>query len=257
MSGEILIVDKVIKRFGGLKAVGGDKGLSFSVRKGAFLGLIGPNGAGKSTTFNLISGVLKPNSGSVMLDGVDLSRVPASRVASHGLGRTFQTPRAFPSLSVLDNVIVGASSVGETVVAAALGRWRNNERELEERARDALERVGLSARADDTVANLSGGELRMLEVARQLIREPRILLLDEPTAGVDPTLQRKLSAILVDLHRAGATLVVVEHNLNFLLQIADSVVVLQNGELLSQGTPQEIKSDRKVIGAYLGDEYAA
>ncbi|MGE0007303.1 MAG: ABC transporter ATP-binding protein [Parvibaculaceae bacterium] len=254
---EILLVDRLTKRFGGLKAVGGDKGLSFRVRKGAFLGLIGPNGSGKSTTFNLISGVMKPNAGSVMLEGIDLSRIPASRIASHGLGRTFQTPRAFPSLSVLDNVIVGADSAGETIGAVVSGRWRESESELAERAKDVLERVGLSGRSRETVANLSGGELRMLEVARQLVRQPRILLLDEPTAGVDPSLQKKLSKVLVDLHGAGTTLIVVEHNLSFLLQIADSVVVLQNGELLSEGTPQEIKSDRKVIGAYLGAGHAA
>lgn len=257
MSGDLLVVDRVIKRFGGLRAVGGDDGLSFSVRRGSFLGLIGPNGAGKSTTFNLISGVLKPDSGSITLDGIDLVQVPRSKVASYGLGRTFQTPRAFSSLSVLDNVMVGADSAGEVISAVALGSWRVAERDLRARAEQVLDRVGLSDRVHDMVSNLSGGELRMLEVARQLIREPRILLLDEPTAGVDPSLQKKLSNILVDLHREGRTLIVVEHNLSFLLSIADSVVVLHNGELLSEGTPQQIRSDEKVIGAYLGAEHAA
>ncbi|MCR8726485.1 ABC transporter ATP-binding protein [Frigidibacter sp. ROC022] len=256
MSGDLLVIDRVIKRFGGLKAVGGDAGLSFSVPRGAFLGLIGPNGAGKSTTFNLISGVLKPDSGSVTLDGHNLSLAGAAKIASYGLGRTFQTPRAFPSLTVLENVTVGCDNRGETIASVALGRWRSAERELREKAREVLDRVGLSDRVDDSVGNLSGGELRMLEVARQLVRDPRILLLDEPTAGVDPTLQTKLSKILVDLHAEGCTLVVVEHNLHFLMQIADSIVVLQNGELLSQGSPQAIKSDEKVIAAYLGSEHA-
>lgn len=256
MSEPFLVVDRVTKHFGGLKAVGGDTGLSFSVRRGAFLGLIGPNGAGKSTTFNLISGVLKPTSGSVILDGVDLRDTQPSRIASHGLGRAFQTPRAFPSLSVLDNVMVGADNPGESLAAAAFGGWRAADRRLEAEAEAALDRVGLSDRIGDTITNLSGGELRMLEVARQLVRKPRILLLDEPTAGVDPSLQKKLSRILVDLHKEGTTLIVVEHNLHFLLQIADSVVVLQNGELLSQGTPQEIRADENVISAYLGAEHA-
>ncbi len=257
MTRDLLVVDQVVKRFGGLKAVGGDDGLSFAVPEGTFLGLIGPNGAGKSTTFNLISGVLKPDSGAVMLDGVDLAQARASRIAALGLGRTFQTPRAFPSLSVLDNVIVGADNEGERVGMAFSGRWRIRERALREKAAAVLARVGLSDRIGDRVGNLSGGELRMLEVARQLVRDPKILLLDEPTAGVDPSLQVRLSKILVDLHAEGRTLIVVEHNLHFLLRIADRVVVLQNGRLLSQGTPAEIKADERVIAAYLGADHAA
>ncbi|MCT8329292.1 ABC transporter ATP-binding protein [Albidovulum sediminis] len=257
MTRDLLVVDRVIKRFGGLKAVGGDDGLSFTVPEGTFLGLIGPNGAGKSTTFNLISGVLKPDEGKVLLDGVDLAKARASEIAALGLGRTFQTPRAFPSLSVLDNVIVGADSAGERVGMAFSGRWRDSEGALRDKAAAVLARVGLSERINDHVGSLSGGELRMLEVARQLVRDPKILLLDEPTAGVDPSLQSKLSNILVDLHAEGRTLIVVEHNLHFLLRIADRVVVLQNGQLLSQGTPAEIKADEKVITAYLGADHAA
>lgn len=257
MTQDLLVVDKVIKRFGGLKAVGGDTGLSFSVPEGAFLGLIGPNGAGKSTSFNLISGVLKPNSGSVRLGGRDLSEVRPHEIASLGLGRTFQTPRAFPSLSVLGNVLVGADNSGERLRSVISGKWRSDEAALKDKAHGVLARVGLGHRIGDMVTNLSGGELRMLEVARQLIREPRILLLDEPTAGVDPSLQKKLSDILVDLHCGGCTLIVVEHNLHFLLSIADCVVVLQNGELLATGSPQEIRSNPDVIAAYLGDEHAA
>lgn len=257
MKQDLLVVDKVIKRFGGLKAVGGDAGLSFTVPRGTFLGLIGPNGAGKSTTFNLISGVLKPNSGLVRLDGKDLAQVPPHEIASLGLGRTFQTPRSFPSLSVLGNVMVGANNGGEHLTSVVSGGWRSDEAALKDKARAVLERVGLDARIGDVVTNLSGGELRMLEVARQLIRDPRILLLDEPTAGVDPSLQKKLSEILIDLHRGGCTLVVVEHNLHFLLSIVDSVIVLQNGELLANGSPQEIRSNADVISAYLGDEHAA
>ena len=151
MTRDLLVVDRVVKRFGGLKAVGGDDGLSFAVPEGTFLGLIGPNGAGKSTTFNLISGVLKPDSGAVMLDGVDLAQARASRIAALGLGRTFQTPRAFPSLSVLDNVIVGADNEGERVGMAFSGRWRIRERALREKAAAVLARVGLSDRIGDRV----------------------------------------------------------------------------------------------------------
>ncbi len=257
MNRDILVVDSVTKRFGGLRALGGDNGLSFTVQQGTFLGLIGPNGAGKSTTFNIISGVIKPNTGAVYLNGQNLSETRTPEIAAYGLGRTFQTPRAFPSLSILENVMVGADNVGERLSAVLSGRWRRDEPMLKEQSAAVLERVGLGNRIAENVASLSGGELRMLEVARQLVREPKVLLLDEPTAGVDPSLQGKLSDILVRLHADGTTLIVVEHNLHFLLRIADSVLVLQNGELLAQGSPQEIRSDKKVVAAYLGNDHAA
>lgn len=257
MNVPILSLDHAVKEFDGFRAVGGADGLSFSVREGGFLGLIGPNGAGKSTTFNLISGVLKPTSGSVTFDGTNLSGFDAATIAALGLGRTFQTPRAFESLSVLDNVIVGMDHPKEGPLAALLGRWRQPETEMRDAAEAVLDRVGLIARRNDDVANLSGGELRMLEVARQLVRNPRILLLDEPTAGVDPQLQTRLSNLLAELHAGGTTLVVVEHNLAFLLNLADSVVVLQNGGLLAQGSPAEIRANSEVIAAYLGADHEA
>jgi branched-chain amino acid transport system ATP-binding protein/branched-chain amino acid transport system permease protein len=241
--------------FGGFRAVGGDHGLSFNVKRGGLLGLIGPNGAGKSTTFNLISGVLKPTKGRVAMDSVELSTLKAAEIAGHGLGRTFQTPRAFPSLSVIDNVMVGADHPEEGPIAALLGRWRAADAVLREKAEHALERVGLADRMNNPVANLSGGELRMLEIARQLNRNPRLLLLDEPTAGVDPSLQLKLAEILAQLHAEGTTLIVVEHNLAFLLDLADSIVVLQNGALLAEGDPDSIRRDPAVISAYLGADH--
>ncbi|MBE3640199.1 ABC transporter ATP-binding protein [Mangrovicoccus algicola] len=257
MTDTILELDGVVKEFAGFRAVGGPQGLSFSLRRGGFLGLIGPNGAGKSTTFNLISGVMPPTAGRVTFDGTDISRLSTAETAALGLGRTFQTPRAFASLSVLDNVMAGLAHPAEGPLAALLGRWKPAEAELTGRAEAALERVGLIARRHDSVANLSGGELRMLEVARQLVRAPRLLLLDEPTAGVDPTLQGKLSEILAGLHAAGTTLVVVEHNLGFLMSLADSVVVLQNGALLAEGAPADIRRDPAVIAAYLGADHDA
>lgn len=257
MTDPILKVEGVVKTFGGFRAVGGPGGLTFNVERGGFLGLIGPNGAGKSTTFNLVSGVLKPTHGRVVLDGRDLSSCKASDIAGLGLARTFQTPRAFGSLSVIENVMVGVSHPDETPMSALLGKWRRSEGALQEQAREALDRVGLGSRSGDDVANLSGGELRMLEVARQLVRKPKVFLLDEPTAGVDPTLQQKLAALLSDLHAAGTTLIVVEHNLAFLLNLAASVVVLQNGGLLAEGTPEEIRSNPDVVAAYLGADHEA
>lgn len=255
MSDTILNVQNAVKEFSGFRAVGGPEGLTFDVKRGEFLGLIGPNGAGKSTFFNLISGVFKPTSGRVQLDDIDLASLKPAEIAELGLGRTFQTPRAFPSLSVLDNVLVSADHPEEGPMAALMGRWRVPDLNLKKRAEEALERVGLEDRRHDSVANLSGGELRMLEVARQLNRDPRILLLDEPTAGVDPTLQVKLAKILAELHEEGRTLIVVEHNLAFLLNLADSIVVLQNGALLAKGDPDSIRRDPVVISAYLGADH--
>jgi branched-chain amino acid transport system ATP-binding protein len=257
MSDAILQVRSVVKEFHTFRAVGGSDGLSFDVKTGSFLGLIGPNGAGKSTTFNLISGVLKPTSGQVLLDGVDLTTTRTPDIAALGLGRTFQTPRAFPSLSVLGNVMVGVGGRDEGPVAALLGRWRQGDAAIRDEAEAALERVGLAARRNEMVDNLSGGELRMLEVGRQLVRKPRILLLDEPTAGVDPVLQQRLSDLLAGLHAGGTTLIVVEHNLAFLMNLADSIVVLQGGALLAQGAPDAIRRDPAVISAYLGADHEA
>lgn len=253
----LLEASAISKRFAGLKAVGGDNGLSFVVNKGAFVGLIGPNGAGKSTTFNLLSGVLRTDSGSVKFRGHDITTATSEVIAEHGIGRTFQTPRAFGSLSILDNVVCGATNRGEQLRNAFGKSWRRHEAQTVKAAIQILERVGLANRLEDTVSDLSGGELRMLEVARQLVREPTLLLLDEPTAGVHPKLQERLAELLIELHRDGVTLVVVEHNLHFLLAIADHVLVMTHGELLTQGTPMDVRTDPVVISAYLGEDHVA
>ena len=247
----------VSKRFAGLQAVGGSDGLSFDVFAGEFVGLIGPNGAGKSTTFDLLSGVLRSDSGSVIFDGRDVTGVDPHIHARHGIGRTFQTPRSFESMTVLQNVVAGATSPGERLSAAFGRKWRGGESTAIDAAGTILSRVGLADRVSAPVSDLSGGELRMLEVARQLIRKPTLLLLDEPTAGVHPGLQDRLAALLRDLHHEGMTLLVVEHNLHFLLALADHVLVLAEGELIAQGTPADIRVDPLVVSAYLGSDSAA
>ena len=248
----LLAVTEISKRFAGLQAVGGESGLSFTVQRGAFVGMIGPNGAGKSTTFDILSGVLASDTGSVRFDGHDITGASANSIAEHGIGRTFQTPRAFESLNVFDNVISGITSPGERLGRAFGRSWRRPETQGAEDTEMILRRVGLADLATSHVGDLSGGELRMLEVARQLVRKPVMLLLDEPTAGVHPGLQERLAGLLKDLHGNGMTLVVVEHNLQFLLALADHVLVLADGELIAQGTPGDIRTDPLVVSAYLG-----
>lgn len=246
---DLLQIESVSKRFGGLRAV---HDCSLTVVHGSLTGLIGPNGAGKSTLFNLISGLYKPESGSIQLDGEDLIGRRPDEVADMGVGRTFQTPRSFTTLSCLENLLASIPSPGEHLVSSIAGTYRKTEKEATERAKDYLNVVGLGARADDPADELSGGELRMLEVARQLMRDPKVLLLDEPTAGVTPSLQVRLAETLRDLHDRGLTVVIVEHNLGFLLNLVERVVVMVRGGVLAQGDPDAIRSDPEVINAYLG-----
>ncbi len=244
-----LDIDAVFKRFGGLRAV---HGCSFAVPSGSLMGLIGPNGAGKSTVFNLISGLYKPETGSIRLDDEQLVGKRPDEIAAMGVGRTFQTPRSFASLSCLENLLASTPSPGEGLASAVFGGYRSHEASTTVEAREGLDRFGLAGRASDPADELSGGELRMLEVARQLMRRPKILLLDEPTAGVAPALQARLADTLRGIHAEGLTVVVVEHNLGFLLDLVDHVVVMVEGRVLTEGDPDEIRSDSDVINAYLG-----
>jgi ABC-type branched-subunit amino acid transport system ATPase component len=248
-TGGRLEIENVSKSFGGLHAV---DGCSFDVSPGSLMGFIGPNGAGKSTLFNLISGIYQPSAGSIRLNGEELIGLRPDQVAAMGMSRTFQTPRSFGTLSCLENMLASSPSPGEKLLAAVLGTYRSHEREVAAEARQLLGLVGLGARADHPADELSGGELRMLEVARQLIRHPKILLLDEPTAGVNPRLQTRLADLLRTLHAEGLTVLVVEHNLGFLLDLVDQVVVMVRGKVLTEGPPDSIRRDPGVINAYLG-----
>ena len=250
MSEPILHLDHVSRYFGGLVAV---DDCSLSLAEGELVGLVGPNGAGKSTLFNLASGYLPPSEGSVTVLGHSTTGRHPAELAALGLSRTFQTPVAFKELTVIDNVLV-AARVERPILAGLAGTWRSTEKLNRERAESLLERVGLGARAEAEAAELSGGELRMLEVARQLYTDPRLLLLDEPTAGVAPHLQSALADLIRSVHAEGVTVMVVEHNLGFLLDLVGRVVCMANGAIIADGTPQEIRTNPEVVAAYLGGD---
>ena len=248
----MLEVQEVRRSFGGSHAV---DGVSFTVPQGAVTGLIGPNGAGKTTMFNLIAGSLALTSGRLLLEGRRIDREPAHRRLARGLARTFQIPRPFPSMSVLENVLLAAKDQrGERV-------WPNwftpgavaaQEHRHVERARDILDFLTLTPLAEAQARTLSGGQRKLLELARVLMAEPKIILLDEPAAGVNPSLLETIMDRIATLNRRGMTFLIVEHNMDLVARLCGQVLVMASGKLLAQGRPDEVIRDPAVVEAYLG-----
>jgi branched-chain amino acid transport system ATP-binding protein len=253
MSRPILEVRDVVRRFGGLRAV---DGASLEVAGSSITALIGPNGAGKSTLFNVVSGFLRAEAGSVTFEGRRIDRSPAHRIARHGLVRTFQTPRALLRLTVLENLLLAApGQVGERLTGLLLRplRARAQERAARSRARELLSLVRLDRHADDYAGVLSGGQRKLLEFARALMAEPRLVLLDEPMAGVNPSLGRELvEHVLQRRDERGTTFLFVEHDLDVVMEASDRVIVMSEGRVISSGTPAEVRADERVVDAYLG-----
>jgi neutral amino acid transport system ATP-binding protein len=249
----ILVVSEVVRTFGGLRAV---DGASLDVEGGSITALIGPNGAGKSTLFNVVSGFLSAERGSVQFEGRRIDRAASHRIARRGLVRTFQVPRAFTLLSVLDNVLLAAPDhPGERLSGLLLrpGRARTRERNARERAEGLLALVRLEEHANDYAGVLSGGQRKLLDFARVLMAEPRLVLLDEPMAGVNPTLGRQLLEHVLQLRAdEGMTFLFVEHDLDVVMEASDRVIVMNEGQVIASGTPAEVRSDKRVVDAYLG-----
>jgi ABC-type branched-subunit amino acid transport system ATPase component len=249
----LLEVDGLVRRFGGVHAV---DGASFAVEEGSITALIGPNGAGKSTLFNVVSGFLRPDSGRVFLERRRIDRSPSYRIARAGLVRTFQTPRTLARLTVRENVLLGAPRhAGEGLASVALRprRARRDERAARTRADELLALVRLDRHADALAASLSGGERKLLDFARALMTRPRLLLLDEPLAAVAPTLRVQLLEHVAELReRERVTFLVVEHDLELVLRVSDAVVVMNEGRVIALGTPEAVRSDPRVVDAYLG-----
>ncbi len=252
MAEGLLAVRGLSRSFGGLQAV---DAVDLDLRRGQLLALIGPNGAGKSTTVNLLSGVLQPTAGSVALAGAHLTGLPAHAVARAGLVRTFQNGRLFGRLPVLENVLVGAharcaSGLGAVVFRGAA--FRREDRALRERAQELLAGLGLGADAHREVRELPYGQQRKIEIARALMAQPHVLMLDEPAAGLNSGEVEALIAYVHALRAAGLSILLIEHNMGLVMRLADRIAVLNFGRLIAEGTPDDVRNDEAVIEAYLG-----
>lgn len=252
----LLEVHGLVKQFGGHRAL---DGATFTVEAGSITGLIGPNGAGKTTCFNCIAGFIRSDGGRVLFDGRDITGKAPYRIFRLGLTRTFQIPQELASLSVLENLLlVPEGQVGERLWEPLLRPWRvrRQERQNVARAREVLELVELAPLMRDRAGSLSGGQRKLLELARALMSRPRMILLDEPGAGVNPTLARRLIAHIQRVRdEQGMTFLLIEHDMGLVARLCDPVIVMANGEVLMEGTPGEVLANATVQEAYLGSQY--
>jgi branched-chain amino acid transport system ATP-binding protein len=248
----VIAVADLVTSFGSLRAV---DGVSFSLEPGSITGLIGPNGAGKTTLFNTIAGVLRPTSGAITLGGARVDGLPPDRLYQRGLARTFQIPRPFAAMTVLENVMLAApGQAGERFWQNWLRRSfvRSDERALRARAMEALAFTNLDRLAAAPARTLSGGQHKLLELARILLAEPKVILLDEPAAGVTPALMETLVEKIVALNRRGITFLIIEHNMDLVMSICRPILVMAQGKLIMEGDADTVRADPRVIDAYLG-----
>ena len=248
----MITVKNLSKHFGGIKAV---DGVDLHIDRGSITGLVGPNGAGKTTMFNLIAGLYQPTEGEIILDGEDVTELTSHQLFHKGLLRTFQIAHEFPTLSVLENLMmVPADQLGENLMNTWLKRKqiREEEKALQAKAEEVVDFLSISHLKNERAGNLSGGQKKLLELGRSLMKNPDLLLLDEPLAGVNPKLAEDLLEKIKNLSDQGITILMVEHNIEAVMKISERVVVLAEGKVIAEGTPQTVRSNDKVIEAYLG-----
>ena len=249
---KILSVKNVSKNFDGVAAL---DNCSFDVKEGEILGLIGPNGSGKTTMFNVITSIHNPDGGKIIYKGGDITNWKTHNIASLGLARTFQLIRLFPRLTVMDNILIAMKYLhGERFWPQLIRKSHVNKEEKSktERATELLHLVNLQHKENELAENLSYGQQKLLEIIRALAAEPSILLLDEPIAGVNPTMTKQILTLIKNLNKKGMTIVIIEHNMNVMMKFCDRLVVLDYGKEIAFGTPTSVKNNKKVIEAYLG-----